>query len=197
VRPAAGPVVALSGWQEYSAALAHELAWPVVAVVAVALFRKPLVNLLGNIESARWGDKEVKFNLKDLEAQAKKVVPRGGAFRDVGPTESKDLLKLAKEHPRAGILEGWVRFERSLKDAVRRLGGTLDQRRPIHSAIDVLRERSDLPEDFFDLVEELRRIRNQVVHGDERPGMLEDASAYVRTAARLARAVEDAGPRHR
>lgn len=183
-------MVELSQTQQFIVEMAQACGWPIVVLLSVLLLRGHLGALLDRLESATIKGATLKFHQKiaNIESEASKL---GGADQSVFPNQSAEegarLLDLARTHPRAAIVDSWVRLEDELRQAAIRLGGTPDQRRPIQSVISILRQRSDLPDGFYTVVEDLRQVRNDAVHYMEmKESRLGNVVSYVRFAAQMA-----------
>ena len=187
----------LAPWQELLARLVEAGVWPAVAVAAIVILRQPLKDLIGRLQHAKWGDKSLDFDqIQRIEEEGKRAAPAQEAeFSGISKEESADLLDVARISPRAAITESWVRLEHALRETAKKMGADPDERRPIHSAVSILREKSELPLDFFHVVDEMRQVRNRAVHYLDYPPSTLDVSGYVRTAARLAEAARSAKQR--
>lgn len=72
-------------WLTFVATVAGSVAWPVTALIIVHLVRKPLVELLPTLKSAKYKELELEFGEKlgQLESQAEEAnLPRASGKPD-------------------------------------------------------------------------------------------------------------------
>lgn len=64
-------------WMQFVAALVQSLAWPIVVVIAIFAFKRPMVSLLAKIKQLTWGDKTVAlYDDKAVEVEARVEVAK-------------------------------------------------------------------------------------------------------------------------
>ena len=95
-------------WKNFIVEITNNLAWPLVTIVIVLLFRKSLINLTKRISKIETSSGKielynefVKINeeLKDIELNDKSWI--------------KEMEKIAEINPRAAIIEAWTTIELS------------------------------------------------------------------------------------
>jgi hypothetical protein len=179
-------------WLSFVAKFLEHMAWPVVAVVLVALLRKEIRILVPFLKRIKAGPLEADFDrdLRELKAQtpdsAKTIAPPAQAA-------SKELLvQLAELHPRSAILEAWVRVEAAARTALGRKGlagkdGYLSAAR----LPERLAEQGMLQQGQVTLFHELRRLRNDIAHMQALEPSQEAVRNYIEMASYLQRRLEE------
>ncbi|ENK3107853.1 hypothetical protein AB3D22_002780 [Vibrio alginolyticus] len=150
--------------------LTKSLAWPVSAVIIATTFKKPLSELLSQLENMKVQGAEFKFGkvVKEIieEEQSKST---GKSSVDV----PSHLVRLADISPRGALLEAWIEVEESLIEARTRCAirknSNLDDDAKIPPSfsmnlISSFYKRGIVTEDTLDLYRKLRAVRNEVVH---------------------------------
>lgn len=180
-------------WLEFTAAIIGSLAWPIVALVAIILLRKPLVGLIPLLRRAKYKDLELEFGeeVRELRQEAEATLrPLTTAPGPVGPEEDS-LLQLASVSPRSAVVEAWRLVESSARRAIESRGVSAEGGRsltgPQLTRTLGLAEVLDNP--TRGLMDRLRMLRNQAVHADD--FFVDEASAreYVQIALALARRI--------
>ena len=178
-------------------------AWPTVVIVIFLLLRKPMANAIVAWET-------VKLKYKDWEAEIKwrigQVVEKAeDAFIDVEAvsttTTTPDPSRLGDEtilnryrklielSPRSAILEAWIEIEKELhrtmesSDSCDSSSGS--QAYPANRVISRLVSGGDLDSTMGAVINELRGVRNRVLHRGEVSISADDALDYVMVAMRV------------
>jgi hypothetical protein len=107
---------------EFSASLIGSLAWPIVVLVAVVLFRGSIRSALtGQIKRWRAGPSGLEVEYWELTADsARHQLPLGAdwqAAESLGGGLSGELAPVAEVSPRAAVLEAFARIEQELRRA--------------------------------------------------------------------------------
>lgn len=102
-------------------------AWPLIAVLALWIFREPLSKMLGRMRSGEVGPQGLKFTAgEDLVAQAGRAVGEESteaATSSSGPTTGgTDLTLLAATDPTTAVNQAWRRVRGAVKDLAVRVG---------------------------------------------------------------------------
>lgn len=154
-----------------TAELVNALAWPVAIVLIVLILRKPLGALLPEVTRLRWKDFEVEFAKKivEIEKQAEAALPTTQEF-PVSIAEPTDQITadrftlLAELSPPAAILESWIDIELALREAASRHEIPANTRQSPIMLIDALSRQDKLDPQTRGILENLRALRNEVVH---------------------------------
>lgn len=182
------------GWMEFVTTLVSTTAWPVVLVIIVLTFRKPITDILNSLEEARWGETGLKVSrqldraeeasekvLDNLPEQAKTLDEISEAVALTGdaiekakarytdalsePDDENRFLALLQISPGAAIFDAWRDVEKEL----RALGDRHDlQTKPkfgsVMNVMNVLMKAGILKPDVAKWLNELRIVRNTAAH---------------------------------
>ena len=179
---------------QFTSSLISTLAWPVVVIVLVVIFRTHIASLLGRIKSYKGMGQEVTFG--DGLAVAENSVEE--AARSVSGDESGDkrtetepspLAREAEDNPSFVVIRAWEQFVVALNELAE---GRLPIRniRPDSFLSDPslilrsLRKSEIVNDEFVTAATELRLLRNKVAHGQHNPTPGE-ALAYAESARSL------------
>ncbi len=156
---------------EYVVAIINSLAWPVCVIVVFLLLRKQINALLGNLEYMKYKDLEAIFRTKyqEIEAKAKDagiIIPNDGILADNAfPVESANQINRISDYsPRAAIIETWVMLESILLKIADNIDMPLGNRKCTNSLIQALAKEKAIDKSIVVILDELREIRNKVVH---------------------------------
>jgi hypothetical protein len=147
------------------------LAWPAAFVIAVALFRGKLTELLPRLR-LKHKDTEVSFRLDQAEREAA-LIPPPPPSPDLEPTpeEKSRFEKVAEHSPRAAILEKRAELEQTVKTAAEPYVSTSIAKSwktlPLTSAIRALRQQNVIDEKTSALLDDLRVIGNRAAHSQD------------------------------
>ncbi len=189
---------------EFVASVVGSIAWPTVAVIAIALLKRPIADLLtgGAIKLLKIGpqgveaeffDETVKRAERDLPER--RVPPGRGSEAALAPQGVDDFLEemseLARVSPSAAVLESFARLEHVLRSALGQETVRASGRR-IHSARELgelATSRGLLTDGERAAFNELVALRNAVAH--VRPADLDADAAisYARVAMQVMIAV--------
>jgi hypothetical protein len=165
-------------WTEYTWRLADALAWPVLAVVIVFLFRTQLAGVAGRLEEFSIGRAKVKFGkgLEDAHKASENLPVKGDNNPVPEIAADKEFLDLARDHPEAAVLEAYKRIERFLVK-------TAGQYRDLRTKNPLTLAQQLYDDGFVDagvvtLVENVRALRNTAIHANVRSIASNEAIAY-------------------
>lgn len=165
----------------------ESLAWPVTALIVLALFRKELSALIRRIRKGQFGDASVEFEVA-VAAVEEIVQEKHRAKRAVNAPARIEDQRMAEDDPRASVIKAWLELDREARGALQRKG-VLDAsgtNRPIDKYIKQLAELSDnLDDQDLMVFRELRTIRNKSVHDHDFRPSPESVLAYMTLAKDL------------
>jgi hypothetical protein len=147
------------------------LAWPVAFVIAVALFREKLTELLPFLRF-KHKDTEISFRLEQAEKEAAQI-PKPPPSPDLEPTpeEKSRFERVAGHSPRAAILEKRAELEQVLRSVAEPYVTVTHSRNwknlPLTSLIRTLRQQGIIDEKTSALLDDLRTIGNQAAHSPD------------------------------
>ena len=180
-----------------TAQLVSSLAWPVAAVVIVAMLRPALLTVLAQLRRVRVSGVEAEFGqelarVRDIAESADlTTVPL-----DAGLTteDSAKLLQLAAVSPRSAVIEAWGVLEAEARAAVdaRHRAGTEKRLSAVETGR-ALRDLNLLDEEAAHVFDILRGLRNQVVHEPQLDVTANDAVEFANLARQLSHRLETRG----
>jgi hypothetical protein len=164
---------------EFVAAIISALAWPVAAVVLLAILRSPLKRVLLGLTRVKYKDIEIDFGreLSKIEAQARSIELKPVPVRqEAAPKDSAELLReasrLAEELPEPAVAVGWSAVELDLQAAAARLALAPDRAARTSPArmIALLRNGGHLDDQMHEILSRMRNLRNMAVHRHQGAG---------------------------
>jgi hypothetical protein len=172
------------------------LVWPTLVLVALILLRKEIRLLLPSLQKVRYKDFELDFEkrVEQLQKEADQAqlppAPQRLALPALSPTDDP-LEKLINISPRVAIIEAFNYVEEAIREAVLRHGIAIDKFYGVRNAAKALMDHGVLSSKMYDLLTELRILRNQASHTTTLDVTPEDARLYVEQAIRLATAISN------
>ena len=160
------------GWMQFVSDLTgHVISWPVAAVTIAVLLRREIVKLLGRLRrlSGSWGTAEFDEELEKSGRQLTAVSMEAGTVNaDAAPAEPEgastgawaQISEASTIDPEGVILRAWQKLERDL--------AAMQPQHDLATGGQWLLPRN-APGPIFDAFKSLRRIRNEVVHGQVEP----------------------------
>jgi hypothetical protein len=179
-------------WLDFIASVVGSLAWPIVVLVLLFLFRSQVVKLVAAIlervpemESfktpwgeAVWSKSAVAKVSKDVAAT---LPPRPLEIKPHGNDGDPDVsTQLAQIQPSAGVINAFLRVEQEVRRCLELLNVPW-RGSPIAS----FRRAPVVPDRLKRLVEELAQLRNAAAHG-QGDITLESALDYITSSQRVA-----------
>lgn len=166
------------GWTDFVASLVGSLAWPVAAVVLVALLRRDLSGILRRMSHGRirWPGGEADFVLeiekvrRDAEAASSAIASPEASSTSQESSEilarlRQDLLSTARVAPVAAVESAWRLLETGLRDVVHDAGALMGVRSSTPGAwAGFLASHGALGEDAPRVVAALNSIRDRALH---------------------------------
>lgn len=152
----------------FTATILTHLFWPLVVAGAVVLFRRPLSDLIGRVRRYEGLGQKFEFGerLAEAEDTVGKAVQNDPMAENVLRIEPSPLVREAEANPSYVVLQAWEQLVAALTDLVGTVfpGDIRISRSPAFALPD-LRKRGLVTSAFVDAVTELRKLRNQVAHG--------------------------------
>jgi hypothetical protein len=168
----------VDGYQFIAAILQSlaSLAWPAAFVIAVALFRGRLSQLLPLLR-VKHKDLEVSFRLDKAEQELKQIHPPAPPTLPPPPTpeEKTRFEQVADISPRAAILEKRADLEQTIRQVADpyflKLGPGSGKSHTLLESIRLLRQEGIIDDKTSALLEDLRVIGNRAAHEPEEPSV--------------------------
>lgn len=176
----------------FIASVVGSLAIPVTILVALFIFRRPLVELLGRIVSYEGLGQKVSFGQKlagveksvsEAVAQVQDTVEPGQLDIDLDRPGFLGLAALATSNPSFVVINAWEDLENALEGLVETVFPGTKEVDPARRLPDLVRA-GQVNESFPSAVLELRELRNSVAYGQHNPTAGE-ALTYLQSAQDL------------
>lgn len=172
---------------ELVVALFVGIAWPAAIVWVAMLFRSEIRSVLRRVSQLKYKDLEASFDegLVRAEAKAAVISPADAAMPHKPELTSrlKQLRRIADVSPRASILEAWVLVEEAAAKSGYIQGAAIPRVNP-HLFVDELIQQGKLPIGSSALLDQLRKLRNQVAHLPDFSITQDEADRYLELAAK-------------
>lgn len=174
--------------------ITDSLVWPIVAVVALFLLKKPLSELIPLLRKLKWKDFEAEFGreIEGLRSRVNQALPEVPGVVPSEPTIGLIVQKfsqLAELSPRSVVLEAWKEVESEALQTAQRNEIPLNYYRPLSPVVigRALTQGEILEENQLEIFNILRTLRNKVAHAEEFAFSKDDALEYADMADRLIR----------
>ena len=168
---------------EFVAALVASLVWPTIAVVALFLFKSSIADLISRITKIRYG----KLDIETMQRLA-------GELPTIEQID-RDTENYVRRDPRSAVIEAWISLEWNARDILTSIGVERPPRSTMR-VIQLLQRRGLLQGSLFELVMELRDIRNTAAHQPHIDIDSERSREYVETIERTISAIRENARRH-
>jgi hypothetical protein len=170
----------------------HIAIWPITVIVIVLILRKPLARLVESTRKVKYKELELEFrkDIEQIQAEAKDVLPE--APDKAKSTVTIDLYGLAQVSPTAAVVEAWKAIETAAKNLIAARGHKLDYdvERPFKLIQDVLVKGKIIDPRHGKILDDLRQLRNKVVHAAGFTLSAEQAVQYIDLSIKLRQYLE-------
>lgn len=181
------------------------VSWPVVMLIISIIFRNSFGKLISRIANVKIGDKEVSFleDIEKVESRIQKVeLSRDDSSVEVG-TDTRDnkMERLIGLNPSAAIIVSWIEFESRLQDVYNSLFQieSTDKEKSsrntyFRSAGMILRDlylSEKIDKDIYASAQEMRDLRNKIIHAQSDNITEEVAESFVTTINKLKKYFDD------
>lgn len=184
------------GWKEFFASVIGDvLSWPVIILVVILTLLKPLKALIGRVKGAKGFGGEVEFNelVEDAEISVNRALdedlkthdndPKRGTAKvessssatnedeQVSTPTSADNQKIVdpSRDPSGAILVSWGSLIETLAELSRTTAGRGRPAVSPRAILDQLKRNEQVSSSFYEAVDNLSKVRNQVAHGEAVP----------------------------
>ncbi|PZN71654.1 MAG: hypothetical protein DM484_25895 [Candidatus Methylumidiphilus alinenensis] len=157
------------------------LAWPLVAITGICVFRNEIKRLISKIKKGKIGTSEFEFE-KELEVLSEKT------FKTENPPKITEREKaLAASDPNGAIIKTWLEIEHSARKVFYKfdIPYTGTPHTPFLSCIKKLEEKGIISFEESMLIRELQIIRNRGIHELSFRPSSESAEIYIELAKNL------------
>ncbi len=172
------------------------LAWPIATIVIVILLRSEVSSLLGRIKKIKHKDSEIDLadEVSDAVKSADKVLSKSAAEKT---PEQERIGRLAEDSPRGAILDSWLSIEEAIAGYALRHGiENKNPHAPPYQQIQNIQlhnlDVATLGHGIIEMLDKLRRIRNDAVHRADADITPNTAKEYAALAIRVKAKLEEA-----
>ncbi|TXK17427.1 hypothetical protein [Homoserinibacter sp. GY 40078] len=179
------PITGVPTWVDYmlaAAAILGAIAWPLVVMVVLLAFRKPLRDALEHLIEFRFGNATVKFDraAADVSANLIEAIADSDADAseepDVGDVRPRPQLRdlyaaKAQENPLNALLEGFIAIEVWFDQLLTERGESTHEgarKRSVQEMAAIAVERGFLPRQLLDTVQGLGIVRDLAIRDREK-----------------------------
>lgn len=148
---------------QFISSLVDSLIWPTVAIIFLFKFSDPLAKVVKSLARMKYKDFELDFGneLDSIESTVPEL-----AFTTLDVNIEKEIEEVAVVSPMAAIPLTWSHVEAELSNVINRLAISPDY--PAYNSalrnIELLKEHDYISIQDYNLLNELRKLRNSVAH---------------------------------
>ena len=159
------PVGRATDWVELVTSLTSSLAWPVVVVILMFMFRKELKRFIEKLNKIKFPgfEGEVTQRLDEADDKANLAFIGGGD----GVDSNVDAQSLKNIPPIANIMMEWIGIEKKIRRIAIKNDYTTRDRVSIGRSIERMVEGGLISRETGDVIRDLYSIRSRVSHGAE------------------------------
>ncbi|WP_305074374.1 DUF4145 domain-containing protein [Propionivibrio sp.] len=156
-------------WLQFVSGLISSIAWPLVALTFLFMFRTELAKIVQRLAHLKYKDLELDFDKVKQQAEGLhlEVAQEPAIIESPVFTSLEDqILDAVESAPSAAILLAWSGLETAVAAAVSRLAGSPDSasHRSIVHNIEMLIRNGRLSKKHGKLLQEMRTLRNKIAH---------------------------------
>lgn len=178
---------------QFLSSLIGSLAWPLVVIFFFYKFNEPMSKVVRSLARMKYKDFELDFGkeLEGIETQSDQLPQL-----DLEPSIENEVIAVASISPMAAIPLAWSHLETEISKAISRLAISADY--PPHNSplknIEILNKYECISESDYNLLNELRRLRNDISHRKIDPETITVARAldYAKIAFNLGARLQEA-----
>jgi len=153
--------------------------WPIATVSLAFIFRSPITRALTLITRIKYKDFEMIFH-EGVE-KIKEEAELQDSIKEFSHAENTKLQKLAQHSPKAVVLESWLKIEDAAKTKLNELYQHQEWRKHFQgSPINFILYKGALSPTTKNALQELQRLRNQIVHYSDNVISAKDSVEYAK-----------------
>lgn len=173
---------------EFISKIIESVAWPLSTLVLIAILRKPIRDLIPLISKLKYKDIEMQFdkNLYRLSEKVNYELPKVQNEKETEELRDR-VMKIIQISPKSSIIEVWRAVESSIIENVTNNKLEVDSRflkYPIKLAETLLKNHL-ISESQYEIIEDMRKLRNEVVHYDKKEVSKNNAMEYLQSGIKL------------
>lgn len=172
------------------------IAWPITTVILIVILKKPISNAFNRLSKLKYKETELDFvtELKNAKEVAKSIEKGFDSSKRLNFSINKTLIEeveqVAAISPQASIPLSWSMVESEITNLINRSSISPDY--PPHNStlknLELLKENNLIENDSFELINSLRRFRNETIHAHGKIRLsTNDAIEYARIAETLSK----------
>lgn len=169
--------------------LSESLKWPVVVVFGLFLLQKPLVKMLNAItlKTLKYGDMEAHFE----QTVSKVAMAADNSGLEQNSDDNAGRSPLLDVSPKFALIESWQQIEKAITGYLHRIGCE-DLTPTVEHLKYANADYGTIGAGVFQMITELRGLRNRAVHLAEFEVSREAAEEYIQLASRVINRIEEA-----
>lgn len=192
-------------WPEFILGFVKETAWPLIVLLIVLRFGRPIGTLISQATRLKYKDLQIDFGreLSEVTKQADAVLPEIQEVKKefVAPIESKGEAEgkaevngvgeaiysfnhLATVSPQSAVLMAWLGVEKALVKLAAHHGISNNSRNPSKLSR-LLRQHGKIDRETYSIIEKLRNLRNEAAHSPDMDMNTGQAIEYKELVDRL------------
>jgi len=184
---------------EFISSIISSLAWPAIVLIIVFILKNPLSKILISLTKFRYKDLELEFEKLKTSAKALPETIENGKIpeneRIIYSTFEEQIVDIAPRSPEGAILIAWSAIEVAISSVLKRLD-IAPEGPPypsIFTYIGYLRTFTDIDKNVYATLDDLRTLRNQVVHFREEGYKIsvEQALSYGKAAEKIIKILQN------
>lgn len=152
------------GGLEFIASIVKSCSWPAVLAFGLYLFRREIRPLLPYARlHLKHNDTEVDLRL-DMARKTAEQLPHSESLPPPTKEENDRFAEIASISPRAAVLEAWLEVEEALIALAEAADIEVQPNRSPPSLVRLLRQKEVIDPPTVSVFDDLRAVRNRVVH---------------------------------
>jgi hypothetical protein len=181
----------------FFANIISSLAWPIVVIVAIVIYRVPISQVILSLKRIKYQDLELDFEkeLAQLKSEVEQVAipqaeePNRGRELPAATSLQSQIEQVASISPASAVALAWAAVDSELQKAIMRLAISPDY--PPHLSplrhIELLKEQKLIDAEMYHILQRMRILRNKAAH--MAPGesciSVEDAMEYSKLTMKV------------
>lgn len=176
------------GWFEFISSVVSSTAWPIVALMGILAFKRPILEAIPRLQKLKYKELEAEFSreLDKIEVEAKVAGLEATAEVKQDNDFEQALQQISEISPDAAIVEAFRRIERSAKELIDAIGAAPDYNvaAPYKMIERILETSGALGTREVKIFGDLRQLRNKITH-TEFTSTKKQAHDYIELTAML------------
>ena len=173
---------------EFISKIIESIAWPVSIIILGIVLKNPIKSLIPLLTKLKYKDIELQFG-NDLTNLTEKVNQELANVQNKPETDDlrERTMSIIQVSPKSAIIEVWRDLERVIVGISTRNKVDLDRnllKKPIKLAETLLKEKL-IDETQYSIIEDMRILRNKVVHYEKEQITAENALEYLDSGIKL------------